>query len=104
MRYVEISEPKSRHSEPMKAQNAILRLSTPMLVRCVAAAWVISALQGGGLKRPAVDAEQHDGGAHEDERQRVGEWREREDRQPQRCHERPDRPARHMELGELGAF
>src|SRR5260370_42243526 len=99
MRYVEISEPKSRHSEPMKAQNAILRLSTPMLVRRVAAAWVSSALPGGGLKRPAVDAEQHDGGAHEDERQRARASREREDPQPQRRHGRPERPRPHRETG-----
>src|SRR5438874_4313687 len=31
-RYVEISDPNSRHSEPMKVQKAILRLSSPMLV------------------------------------------------------------------------
>src|SRR3989449_2785129 len=101
-RYVEISEPKSKHSEPMNAQNAILRLSSPMLVRCVAAAMVMSSLEG--LERPAEDAEQDDRGAHERERQPVGEWREREDWQAQRRDERPDRPTRHMDLGELGAF
>src|SRR5437899_6973956 len=74
----------------MNAQNAILRLSSPMLVRCVAAAMVMSSLEG--LERPAEDAEQDDRGAHERERQPVGEWREREDWQAQRRDERPDRP------------
>src|SRR2546422_8879106 len=86
----------------MNAQNAILRLSSPMLVRCVAAAMVMSSLEG--LERPAEDAEQDDRSAHERERQPVGEWREREDWQAQRRDERPDRPTRHMDLGELGAF
>ena len=36
-----MSEPNSRHSDPMKAQNAILRLSSPMLVWWAAAACVI---------------------------------------------------------------
>src|SRR2546428_14178412 len=76
----------------MNAQNAILRLSSPMLVRCVAAAMVMSSLEG--LERPAEDAEQDDRGAHERERQPVGEWREREDWQAQRRHQRPDRPTR----------
>ena len=40
--YVAISEPNSRHSEPMKPQKAILRLSSPVLVS-IWAAWAACA-------------------------------------------------------------
>src|ERR1700694_4061399 len=55
IRYLEISDPNRRHYEPMKAQNAILRLSSPMLVAC---AWLISDLKQ--LVGPAIDPGDHD--------------------------------------------
>src|SRR5438046_10219280 len=77
-----MSEVNSRHSEPMKAQNAILRLSRPMLV-----AWVMSHLEG--LESPAVDAEQQDRGAEEREPQGVRQRGEREHRQDEGRQLRP---------------
>src|SRR5438094_8545203 len=85
-----MSEVNSRHSEPMKAQNAILRLSRPMLVSCCAvAAWVMSHLEG--LESPAVDAEQQDRGAEEREPQGVRERGEREHRQAEGRHRSEER-------------
>ena len=47
-----MSEPNSRHSEPMNAQKAILRLSSPMLVWCAVAACVMAQTSKGSNAHP----------------------------------------------------
>src|SRR3972149_3529875 len=65
-----MSDPKNRHSEARNSHISSFRLSRPVLVSRAAGAWLNSLLPSSfrcGLRRPAVDAEHEDGGAHGDD-------------------------------------